>query len=104
MLSGGQALEAYAVRRASSALLALARRMPSQAHRKQNGGLHDIALEEVSVGDLLVVLPHETCPVDAIVIQGRSTMDESYLTGEPYVLSKIAGSAVLSGAVNGDAR
>ena len=102
MLSGGKALESYAVRRASSALLALARRMPSQAHRKQNGMVSDIQLEEVAVGDLLVVYPHETCPVDAVVVEGRSTMDESYLTGEPYVLSKAVGSAVMSGAINGD--
>ena len=102
MLSGGQALEAYAVRRASSALLALARRMPSQAHRKQDGTVREIPLEAVAVGDLLVVFPHETCPVDAVVVEGRSTMDESYLTGEPYVLAKAVGSAVLSGAINGD--
>ncbi len=102
MLSGGQALEAYAVRRASSALLALARRMPSQAHRKQDGTVGDIPLEAVAVGDLLVVFPHETCPVDAVVVEGHSMMDESYLTGEPYVLSKAVGSAVMSGAINGD--
>ena len=102
MLSGGQALEAYAVRKASSALLALARRMPSQAHRKQAGTVGDIPLEAVAVGDLLVVFPHETCPVDAVVVEGHSTMDESYLTGEPYVLSKAVGSAVMSGAINGD--
>lgn len=102
MLSGGQALEAYAVRRASSALLALAKRMPSQTHRKQNGSVTDIPLEEVAVGDLLVVLPHETCPVDGIVVEGYSVMDESYLTGEPYLLSKAIGSNVMSGAVNGD--
>ena len=61
-----------------------------------------LRLEDIAVGDVLVVFPHETCPVDAIVVEGRSTMDESYLTGEPYVLSKVAGSAVLSGAINGD--
>ena len=102
MLSGGQALENYAVRRASSALQALAKRMPSQAHRKQGGTVSDIPLEEVAVGDSLVVFPHETCPVDAVVIEGHSTMDESYLTGEPYVLSKAVGSTVMSGAINGD--
>ena len=59
-------------------------------------------LDEVAVGDLLVVFPHETCPVDAIVVEGHSTMDESYLTGEPYLLSKVVGSAVMSGAINGD--
>jgi len=101
MLSGGQALESYAVRRASSALSALAKRMPSIAHRKTDGGITDVPLADVAIGDLLIVFPHETCPVDAVVTEGHSTMDESYLTGEPYVLSKVVGSEVLSGAING---
>jgi heavy metal translocating P-type ATPase len=103
MLSGGEALEAYAVRRASSALDALARRMPSVAHRTRDGKLSDVPLGEVVVGDLLVVFPHETCPVDGTVTDGHGTMDESYLTGEPYLLAKARGSTVLSGAINGDA-
>jgi len=102
MLSGGQALEAFAVRRASSALLALSKRMPAVAHRKEDGTLRDIPLEEVRIGELLVVLPHEICPVDGVVIEGHSSMDESYLTGEPYVLSKSVGSLVLSGAINAE--
>jgi len=102
MLSGGQALEAYAVRRASSALLALARRMPTLAHRRRGGETTEVPLDAIEPGDTLVVFPHETCPVDGTVIEGRSTMDESYLTGEPYVLSKAVGSTVLSGAVNGE--
>jgi cation transport ATPase len=102
MLSGGQALESYAVRSASSALQALARRMPTLAHRRLDGTITDVGLDEVSPGDVLVVFPHETCPVDGNVIEGRSSMDESYLTGEPYVLSKIVGSSVLSGAINGE--
>ncbi|MFO0937045.1 MAG: heavy metal translocating P-type ATPase [Gemmataceae bacterium] len=102
MLSGGQALESYAVRRASSALSALARRMPTRAHRKEAGNVVDLALDKITVGDQLVVFPHETCPVDGVVVEGHSTMDESYLTGEPYVLSKVVGSNVLSGAINGD--
>jgi heavy metal translocating P-type ATPase len=101
MLSGGQALEAFAVRRASSALGALARRMPSTAHRKVDGGVTDVPIDAIAEGDVLIVYPHETCPVDAIVVEGHSTMDESYLTGEPYVLSKAIGSTVMSGAING---
>ncbi|MGE0040758.1 MAG: heavy metal translocating P-type ATPase [Vicinamibacterales bacterium] len=101
MLSGGQALEAYAVGSASSALRALVSRMPRVAHRRDDGGVRDVALDAVSPGDCLVVFPHETCPVDGTVVDGHSTMDESYLTGEPYVLPKAAGSSVLSGAVNG---
>lgn len=103
MLSGGEALESYAVRRASSVLDALARRMPSVAHRKSESGLVDISLEEISVGDLLVVLPHEVCPVDGVVADGHGSMDEAYLTGEPYRVSKSVGSEVLSGAINGEA-
>ncbi len=102
MLSGGQALESYAVRSASSALAALARRMPSTVHRRYDGQLEEIPLDHANVGDLLVVFPHETCPVDGVVVEGRSEMNEAYLTGEPYMLSKIVGSAVLSGAVNGE--
>ena len=103
MLSGGAALESFAVRRASSVLDALARRMPSTAHRKTDAEIAEIALGDIRVGDLLVVLPHEVCPVDGIVAEGHGTMDEAYLTGEPYRVSKSNGSDVLSGAINGEA-
>jgi heavy metal translocating P-type ATPase len=102
MLAGGQALEALAVRRASFALEALARRMPSFAHVKRYGSVVDVPLADVAVGDVLTVFPHETCPVDGVVLEGRSTMNEAYLTGEPYLLPKAKGSAVLSGAINGE--
>jgi len=102
MLSGGEALEQYALRRASSVLHALMARMPSIAHKKRDGGIEPIALDAIVPGDELVVLPHEICPVDAVVTSGHGAMDESYLTGEPYVMSKAPGSEVLSGAVNGE--
>lgn len=102
MLSGGEALEAYAVRHASSVLKALAKRMPSVAHRKAGTSFEEIGLDEVVVGDLLEVLPHEICPVDGTVVEGRGSMDESYLTGEPYQISKTPGSSVISGALNGE--
>jgi heavy metal translocating P-type ATPase len=102
MLSGGQSLEAYAVRSASSVLNALARRMPSVAHRRTDGQVVEVQLAEIAIGDLLVVFPHETCPVDATVVEGHGVMDESYLTGEPYRISKAPGSSVLSGAINGE--
>jgi heavy metal translocating P-type ATPase len=102
MLSGGEALEAYAVRSASSVLEALAQRMPSVAHRKREGGMVDVAIDQVAVGDALVIFPHDLCPVDGTVIEGHGTMDESYLTGEPYVMSKTPGSDVLAGAINGE--
>lgn len=101
MLSGGAALEHYAVRRASSVLDALARRVPSLAHRTREGHVDDVALDAVAVGDRLVVFPHEICPVDGVVEAGHGTMDESYLTGEPFRMAKAPGSDVFSGAING---
>jgi heavy metal translocating P-type ATPase len=103
MLSGGEALESRAVSRAGDVLAALARRMPTLAHRRAGGGPVDVPLGEIRVGDVVVVLPHEICPVDGTVVSGRGTMDESYLTGEPYRTPKAPGSMVLSGAINGQA-
>ncbi len=102
ILSGGEAVEGYAVRSASSVLRALARRMPAVAHRRHDGRLADVPLSEVAAGDTLVVFPHEACPVDAAVTEGRGVMDESFLTGQPFQMAKTPGSAVISGAVNGD--
>lgn len=102
MLSGGNVLEAYAVRSASSVLEALARRMPSLAHRKHDATLTDVPLDDIRVGDTLTVFPHEICPVDGVVIEGEGIMDESYLTGEPFEISKTPGARVLSGAINGE--
>ena len=70
MLSSGVALESYAVRKASSVLDALAKRMPSIAHRKHDDQLTDIATEQVNIGDSLLILPHEICPVDGTVTDG----------------------------------
>jgi len=103
MLSGGAALERYALRSASSVLDALARRVPLVAHRRDAGGTTDIALGEVAVGDTLLIHPHEICPVDGEVMEGHGVMDESYLTGEPFQITKTRGSQVISGAINGDA-
>jgi heavy metal translocating P-type ATPase len=101
MLTGGRALEAHASRRASAVLAALAKRLPSRAHRLTDGGIVDVVMAEVRVNDRLVVMPHEICPADGTVVEGRGSMDESYLTGEPFQIAKAPGSEVLSGAVNG---
>ena len=102
MLAGGAALESYALRSASSVLAALAKRVPSIAHRKGDSGMVDVALHDVAVGDTLVIYPHDICPVDGVVLEGHGVMDESYLTGEPFQITKTAGSTVLSGAINGE--
>jgi heavy metal translocating P-type ATPase len=102
MLSGGEALESYALRSASSVLAALAKRMPSIAHRKRATEMLDVTLAEIAVGDTLVIYPHEICPADGVVIEGHGVMDESYLTGEPFKITKTSGSTVISGAINGE--
>jgi heavy metal translocating P-type ATPase len=104
MLAGGKSLEGIATRRASSVLSALAKRMPQIAHRiSMDGSAADVPTEAIEVGDKVILYPHELCPVDGLVLQGSGGMDESYLTGEPFLISKAPGTNVLSGAINGDA-
>ena len=111
MLSGGEVLETYAVSNASSVLRALASRMPSIAHRLKpansqqtvgDANLQEISVDNIRVNDTLIIFPHEICPVDGVVASGHGRMDESFLTGEPFELSKAPGSLVISGAVNGE--
>ncbi|MFM8190395.1 MAG: heavy metal translocating P-type ATPase [Pirellula sp.] len=111
MLSGGEALETYAMSNATSVLSSLAKRLPTMAHRRttplssdqaSTSQLETLPLDQVAVGDVLVIYPHEVAPVDGRVVEGHSVMDESYLTGEPFLITKTSGSTVISGAVNGD--
>jgi len=101
MLSGGQALEGFATRRASSVLNALAKRMPQTAHRAGTA-VEDVSIDTIVVGDELLIYPHEICPVDGLVVSGQGSMDESYLTGEPFLIAKAPGANVLSGSINGN--
>lgn len=102
MLSGGQALENYAIATASKVLEALAKRAPTIAHRKKKETFEDISVEKIQIGDHLIIFPHEICPVDGEILEGKGVMDEAFLTGEPFLLSKAPGSVVLSGAINGE--
>jgi heavy metal translocating P-type ATPase len=102
MLSGGQALESYATRKASSVLRTLAHRTPTEAHLLKGSSFENIPAGQIQIDDALLLFPHEICPVDGEVIEGHGRMDESFLTGEPFELSKAPGAQVLSGAINGD--
>ncbi|MGH9143282.1 MAG: heavy metal translocating P-type ATPase [Vicinamibacterales bacterium] len=102
MLSGGKALEAYAVAEATSVLRALAKRVPTLAHLHKGSAFEDVAVGALQVGDEISILPHEICPVDGVVMEGHGRMDESYLTGEPFAISKGPGTPVLSGSINGE--
>ena len=102
MLSGGSTIEKYAIRTASRVLEVLAKRAPTIAHCKKNSSISDIGVEAIAINDTLLIFPHEILPVDGVVIEGRGIVDESYLTGEPFMISKAPGSEVLSGSINGD--
>ena len=100
----GKWLEARAKRQATSAIRALQQLRPEIAHLVGQRGEADVPLAEVMVGDRLAVRPGERVPADARVIEGRSEVDESMLTGEPLPVAKGPGDALTGGAVNGDGR
>jgi heavy metal translocating P-type ATPase len=104
MQSGGEALENYSLRRASSALEALLQRAPRLAHRLRGEGFEEIPVDQVNIGDDLLVRPGDLVPVDGAVLSAQADVDESALTGEPLSRSKNQGDLLLSGSVNlGDA-
>ena len=100
MQSGGEALEAYAMGRASQSLEALLARAPRIAHRARGDMIEDVPVEDVHVGDLLVIKPGDLVPVDAEVTAGSSTVDQAALTGEPLPIRAITGTALMSGRIN----
>jgi heavy metal translocating P-type ATPase len=100
MLSGGNALEASASRRARRELTALLERMPSVAHRRQGGGWEEVPVERLVVGDVVLVRAGELVPVDGTVQRSEAVVDESALTGESLPVTHVRGAAVRSGVAN----
>jgi Cu+-exporting ATPase len=98
----GQVLELRARSKTGAALKLLLGLAPASARRVDAGGNEtDVPLEEVRVGDTLRLRPGEKVPVDSIVIEGHSSVDESMITGEPIPVSKTEGDAVVGGTING---
>jgi heavy metal translocating P-type ATPase len=102
MQTGGEALDRYAEGRASEAVRALEAEAPRIAHRRQAEGWEDIPVERIAIGEALLVRPGEMIPCDATVLEGRSAVDASRLTGEPVPESAAPGTMVRSGALNLD--
>ena len=101
MLTGGQMLEDYARARARREMTALLSRAPRSAQRYEQGGLREVPIEAIKPGDLLLVRPGETVPVDGLVSDGaRAMVDEAALTGESIPVAKEPGDPVMSGSVN----
>jgi len=109
MLSGGEALEDLAARRARRELSALLERSPQLAHRvvdpddAETEAVVDVPVEHVAVGDVLLVRPSELVPVDGALLSESGAFDESSLTGESLPAERSRGDEVLSGSINGEA-
>jgi len=98
----GQVLELKARSSTSAAIRALLELAPKKARRlAADGSDHDVPLDQVHTGDLLRVRPGEKVPVDGVVVEGTSAVDESMITGEPIPIAKGSGDAVIGGTVNG---
>lgn len=102
MLSGGEALEDFAAGRARHELTALLDRSPRRAHRLSGETVEEIDVDELRVGDLLLVRPSEVVPVDGELQDPIARLDESSLTGESLPVDHVRGDAMMSGALNGD--
>ena len=97
----GQVLELRARSQTSSAIRALLGLAPKTARRvERDGSERDVPLSEIQIGDRLRVRPGEKVPVDGVVVEGRSSVDESMLTGEPMPVEKAAGAKVTGGTLN----
>lgn len=97
----GQVLEAKAHSKTNSAVKELLKLAPNKAVRIENGVEVEINIEDIRVGDLLRVKPGEKIPVDGIITEGYSTIDESMITGEPIPVDKQQGDKVSAGTING---
>lgn len=100
MLTGGTSLERFAVARARRELSALLKRAPRIAHRRSGTDVVDVDVDQVVLGDLLVVKPGEVAPADGILASDDAILDESALTGESRPVQIEAGAPVRSGGTN----
>ncbi len=100
----GKWLEARAKRQTTSAIRALHALRPDVAHLMGEDGEVDVPVAEVLVGDKLVVKPGERFPVDGTLLEGRTQVDESMLTGEPLPVDKETQASLTGGSINGDGR
>lgn len=98
----GQLLEARAHSKTNSAIKELLKLAPNKAIRVVNGSDETISIDKIRVGDFLRVKPGDKIPVDGIIDEGESTVDESMITGEPIPAIKTKGDKVTSGTINGN--
>ncbi len=100
----GKWLESRAKRQTTEAIRALHALRPDKAHFLGEDGETDVPVDEILVGDHIVVRPGERFPLDGVLVEGPTQVDESMLTGEPLPVAKAPGAALTGGAINGDGR
>jgi P-type E1-E2 ATPase len=100
MLTSGRSLEAWADARARQDLKALLTRAPRTARRYCGGSLETASLDEIAIGDVLLVAPGDVLPVDGSVAKGAAVLDESAITGEALPVERGPGDSVRSGTLN----
>jgi P-type E1-E2 ATPase len=100
MYAGGNILEDVAVARAERDLRSLIDRAPKIAHRRIDSGIEDVPIEQVVVGDNILVRAGEIIPVDGVIVNSAAMLDEAAVTGEPIPVSRQAGELARSGSVN----
>ena len=96
----GHWIEMASVKGASQALEELSTLVPNQAHRMSNGQIEDVAVSEIQIEDVILIRPGEQIPNDGEVIEGNTSVNESFLTGESKPVSKHVGDEVVAGSVN----
>lgn len=98
----GQVMEAKAHSRTNSAIKELIKLTPSEAILVDNGQDRKIPVDAIELGNILKVRPGDKIPVDGVITEGNSTIDESMITGEPIPVDKVVGDKVSSGTINGN--
>lgn len=103
MSTGGETLEDYATGQASKELRSLLNNTPRIANKLINGQITEVKVDELHIGDIVLIKPGQQVPVDGEIVKGTSSFDQSSLTGESVSVTKKPGDNLMSGSVNGDA-
>lgn len=103
MLTGGDSLEDYATSQADKELRSLLQNSPRIADKLVNGKIEEVKVDDLKIGDIVLIKPGSQVPVDGEIIKGNSSFDQSSLTGESVPVDKKVGDDLMSGSINGDA-
>ncbi len=103
MFTGGESLEDYATSQADKELRSLLNNTPRKANKLVDGKVTEVNVDDLQIGDMVLVKPAGQVPVDGKIVKGTSSFDQSSLTGESVPINKKPGDDLMSGSINGDA-